>query len=308
MRPVNKPHPAPYLEMLVTPLPTIRETVRTALFDTIGRHCSFCEMPLKISEAIVSKKDGRMRRRPSLDDWSDLLVACDFCMDARTEKNVDLQNYIWPDTDASFTLGAASPFLYVRRNVIIERVDEHGEITSESSPAVIVEVNPACTPVLRARAQATIDLHGLNTRQYNPATQTFTFTPDTALIYDPRVSERTEAWDIATTSAINIQQSVNEDLPDAFIRALEQLTTNLTQEVGFWSVWMTVFRNHFNDEDVLDRLLVRTTTRSGYSISGYQSVPPESRPGGGTPGDQQGGYGPFLFFTGTARERLGFAQ
>lgn len=307
MRPVNKPHPAPYLDIVPTRLPTIRETVRTALFDTIGRYCSFCEMPLKISDAIVSKKDGAIRRRPSLDDWSDLLVACDFCMEARTEKNITLQNFIWPDTDTSFALGAASPFLYVRRDVTIERVDEHGGILSEPSSAVIIEVNPAANQLLQDRAQATIDLHQLNTINYVPTTRTFIITPDTELLYDPRVRDRTEAWDMAVTSAADIRRAIDDDLPAGYTRNLEKMITNLAQETGFWSIWMTVFREYFN-EDQVDELLIRASTRSGYSISGYQSILPESRPGGGVQGDQQGGYGPFLFFTGTARERIGFAQ
>ena len=89
----------------------------------------------------------------------------------------------------------------------------------------IVQANPHLPPVQQAQAEATIKLTGLKrTPGNNPAAS------------DRRWLNRLEAWNIAEQSLQNLQRAGSQ-----FMRAQIVLTAKAN---GFWSVWMTVFRDY----------------------------------------------------------------
>jgi uncharacterized protein (TIGR02646 family) len=81
----------------------------------------------------------------------------------------------------------------------------------------------------QARAQRTIELFGLNKR---------------STASDSRWSSRREIWDMATDS--------RQDLSDCDTLQMRQQIVRTAKGQGFWSVWMTVFKD---DPDMLERFI-----------------------------------------------------
>lgn len=300
MRPVDKPRPT-LPESGVAPAsarePAKRPPLgpltvwRMALQDTIGSYCSLCEMPINVSQAVISKPRQTLKRLPTLDQWSDLLLACDFCQLHRTSDVTTPSRYLWPDTDATFSLGLTSPFLYTLKSVtyIVKGSNAGGPITR---PLVIVSANRASPDV--TRAQNTIDLFQLNTPFYDAVNNTFTI-PEAALQaqIDPRVDQRTAAWALALQSIEALKAARQMSEVPVFFQGLAKIIAATAQAAGFWSVWMTTVWQAFADRTLIRALLLDIDDRDGYQVVGYQTLPD-----GGTP--------PWRLFTGTAVNRLSF--
>lgn len=97
----------------------------------------------------------------------------------------------------------------------------------------IVQVNPALTAAQQERAERTIELTGLDRRPDNNATAS-----------DRRWNNRREAWEIAVISLQNLAMAPIDVMRDQIV-----LTARAK---GFWSVWMTVFRD---DAVMLERFV-----------------------------------------------------
>lgn len=295
MRPVNKPTPPKLIDADAAPTqldPLTR--LRMQLQDTIGYYCSLCEMPITVTQAVASKHVRTFKRLPTQNDWSDLLLACDYCQVHRTSDIADLRNYLWPDTDATFSLGTTSPFLYERKSVnfVIKSSEGSTPELSSTKEMVIIVANPASPEA--ARAQKTIDLFQLNTPFYDAKTNTYTITSDAlAAGVDQRVERRTAAWDIAGLAIKTLREAQALTAYPIAFENVGKLTAGLAQSTGFWSVWMTRLWREFADQKLIVRSLLTTATRDGYQVIGYQTEP-------------DGGSPPWTIFTGTAVERATF--
>lgn len=310
MRPVNKPVPPTELvnELLssrrarkIDPLTLLRMQLQS----TIGYYCSFCEIPINVTQATISKYTRQLKRVPTLSQWSELLLACDFCQLHRTGDLTNLSDYLWPDTDATFSLGSDSPFLYALKDVTYvvkpdsgtdgrtDRADRTAASADSSTKSlVIVAANPQST--VSAKATRTIDLFKLNTPFYDAATNTFTITESQLQArIDPRVDLRTQAWTAAAQAIASLQElKALTAYPIAF-DSLVKITAALAQASGFWSGWMTSLWQAFSDKAVLGRMTLEVSKREGYVLTGFQTLPD-----GGTP--------PWTIFTGTAVDRVKF--
>ena len=174
------------------------QNARQDLIDRLGEYCSYCEMHLDASLAVEHVKpkthhpDLRLR-------WSNFLLACTNCNSIKGAQDIDLDDYYWPDTD-----NTARAIGY----------QEGG----------IVQADPNLSPEQRTKAEATIELTGLDRMPGNdPAAS------------DRRWINRLEAWDMAEQSLQHLQAANSQSM-----RAQIVLTA---QGTGFWSVWMTVFRD-----------------------------------------------------------------
>lgn len=172
----------------------------------LGDYCSFCEVPLPTPAVEhIRHKDGN----PDLEcTWTNFLLACTSCNSTKgttidTEK--DVQNHLWPDQDRSF-----EAFVYDRDGVVrLAGLDD---------------------AALMKRAAATADLVGLLKR---PGTG---LTTDQLLrASDRRWEKRREVWLEATDAQKDLAE---EDTPK-----LRKYVLRTAKARGFWSVWLTVFRN-----------------------------------------------------------------
>lgn len=302
MRPVNKPlPPSAIVDDLLGAAPSRKKDpltlMRLQLQATIGSYCSFCEMPINVTQSVASKSVRALKRTPTLAQWSDLLLACDFCQAHRTRDVTNPSDYLWPDTDATFTLTSTSPFLYALKDVTYIVKSDAGSATAEALDSstkqlVIVSANPTSDVVVKA--QRTIDLFQLNTPFYDATTNTFTITESQLQArIDPRVDLRTRAWAVAGEAIANLQLMKEQTAYPIVFESTLKVGAALAQASGFWSGWMTSIWQAFADQDIVRRMLLEIAKRQGYTVVGFQTMPD-----GGTP--------PWTIFTGTAVDRVTF--
>jgi hypothetical protein len=291
MRPVLKPQSprAPRLQTAAGATRSPGDVVRTALQDTIGTYCSFCEMPVFVEEGIASRRARTLTATPTLADWDDLLLVCDWCRYYRRGDVHDPSAYLWPDTDATFCIDDTSPFLYSLRPIRYVVTDADSNVLQTTTrPLAFVAPNPARND---PRAQKTIDLFQLNTPFHDAASDTFSVSASETLV-DRRVHLRTEAWGLAEKSIRALRKAREDEDPSSYA-ALAPLVASLAQATGFWSVWMTALWEAFHDRKLIRDVLLEIDDRNGYVVVGYQTVPD-----GGTP--------PWKIFAGTAVDRIAF--
>jgi hypothetical protein len=286
MRPVNKPFPPSELQPFVSNgVKNPAEIIRTALQDTIGFYCSFCEIPVKLEYGVESKLFRELKKTPIPSDWADLLLACDYCMVFRTSDAFDLSLYLWPDVDTTFSLVAPPPFIYTLQDVNVVIEEGEGARTETTEKLVIVSPNPAAGSTVEKKAGRTIDLFQLNTPFYNSVTNTYTVRREAILAaVDLRVVLRTDAWHEALYA---IEQIAATDSP-AFTTAMVRILTRLAQNTGFWSTWITAFATAGATPELIAAMFLEASDPEGLILTGYQTF----------------GKLPYTIFTGTAVDRL----
>jgi hypothetical protein len=148
-------------------------TARAKLIERLGECCSYCEVHLDTSLAVEhvqpKKPPGAVANDPDRElNWNNFLLACTNCNSTKDNKDVVLDDYLWPDRDNTFLA-----IIYKQGGLV------------EAAPG---NDNP--------RACRTIKLVGLHKvpsihAQDNEAS-------------DRRWNNRREAWDIAMESKRNL--------------------------------------------------------------------------------------------------------
>jgi hypothetical protein len=292
VRPVNKPRPLEEpLRVASRGAPrTFEARVSTALQDTIGYYCSFCEMPA-YSGKLIASKQRKLSGTPPLDRWEDLLLTCDFCRMHRLGDAIRLSDYLWPDVDATFTLDSGSPFVHTLHQATRLVVDlENGDASPGGALTMpVVEVNEESPEAERARR--TLELFQLNSPYYHRSSRTLIVDSAAGIADDRRLALRAEVWTLAERYAGKLRARMRGD-SRPLLDNMIQTVAAIAQATGFWSVWMTVLWAELQDPEILRRVLLDVDDRRGYLLTGYQTAPD-----GGTP--------PWMIFTGTAVERVG---
>lgn len=287
--------------------------IKSALCSSIGSYCSFCELPIRSDSYIHNKKEGLPTTRPSLGGWDDYLLACGYCNEHRSKSFIDKDQCLWPDEDITFNLTKASPFTYQLADVRVK--NEIGSSTTgiESSRiahVVLIKANSYAPKDVRERAQETIDLYRLNTAFYDRRSNTLQFTEEnTAAEIDMRLAYRTQRWDEASKTAINVKKL--KELVESPV-ALDAISENVSiqsRHSGFWSVWVTVFWEAFKDQDLIKDIFFYTKDKpKEKSLKAYGShkrfkgslVSPKER-SPGAPRETA-----YTVFPGTAVDRIAF--
>lgn len=159
---------------------------RGALINRLGEYCSYCEMELDSSLAVEHVKP---KKPPGADNnlterelnWYNFLLACTNCNAYKSNEEVELENYFWPDTD--------NPFWALKYH-------EGGVITPAAG---LPETD-------RIRAENTIKLTGLDK---TPATD--------AEASDRRWDNRRNKWNIAQRARERLQRNNNEDFREQIV-------------------------------------------------------------------------------------------
>lgn len=121
---------------------------------------------------------------------------------------------------------------------------EGGRVTSKPSP-------------VKAQADKLISLVGLQK------------SPDTADASDRRWLNRKEAWDMATRARERLARNRQHDMKEQIV---DTACAN-----GYWSIWMTVFKN---DPDMLARLIAKMPGTSQECFDAANNYAPRQRLGG----------------------------
>lgn len=153
---------------------------RGELIKRIGECCSYCEQHLDSSLAVEhvqpKKPPGAAANDPAREfNWDNFLLACTNCNSRKTNTDVDLDDYLWPDRD----------------NTFLSLVYKQGGL---------VDAAPGAE---HARASNIIKLVGLDNVPTDREQET-----DAS---DRRWNNRREAWDIAVMSKQNLAK---RDFPE----------------------------------------------------------------------------------------------
>ena len=132
-------------------------------------------------------------------------------------------------------------------------VDQHNTLLAfEYKPGGIIVVNPNLNEEQQRRAKRTLELFGLEKRPSR-----------TGQARDLRWSNRILAWDLAQEERQELQ---NFDTP-----LRRNSTVKLAVSRGYWSVWMTVFKD---DSDMLERFIKAFPgTANCFEPTTFQPVP-----------------------------------
>ena len=184
---------------------------QTDLQARLGDYCSYCERQIETNLAVEHIQPKSLV--PDLEtNWSNFLLGCTNCNSSKGDTAIDLNDYFWPDVDN--TLRA---FDY--------------------STGGLVEPTPTLSASLRAKAQATIELVGLDKRPGNSNRL-----PTDS---DRRWLRRKELWQLAEKDRQRLVTGDSE--------AVRELIVENAVARGMFSIWWTVFAG---DVDMRRRLRV----------------------------------------------------
>lgn len=139
---------------------TAYQLARPELINRLGEYCSYCEMQLDASLAVEHVQPKSLNAELEL-EWDNFLLACTNCNSTKGDKEIELNQYYWPDRDNTFRA-----FKYCEGGVIMsaDDLDEEQQQIAEN----------------------TLHLVGLDKDSLNNPTAS-----------DRRLLNRREAWDIA---------------------------------------------------------------------------------------------------------------
>lgn len=243
---------------------------RGELLSHVGSYCSYCEVPLTLSVDVEHKvAKGAIATWDNL--WDNFLLACKSCNSAKGGKpnqgkgstritTTYAKDYVWPDgwswpgnndakvgadPDPTITPTCSNFFTYQKK---IDTTLDPGSTTAR----VWVYQNStySLNTTLYPRIQETIDLVKLNA-----------FNVADPKISNQRVIRRTEAWDAATQAATIINAIPAGTTANA-IYAIHDQVSDLARALGFWSVWMTVFKANSVPTAVIAEILIQNPRRN----------------------------------------------
>jgi len=179
------------------------------LVQRMGDYCSYCERQIETHLAVehVQPKDPVPALR---NEWSNFLLGCVNCNSSKGATPVALIDYLWPDSENTM-----AAFSY--------------------SEGGLVNHHDGIAPPLKAKAQATITLVGLDRYPGNPGRE-----PSPA---DARWQRRLEAWQLAEWCRKQVAENDTEQV--------RSLVIEVAKGRGMYSIFWTVFHG---DADLRKRL------------------------------------------------------
>jgi uncharacterized protein (TIGR02646 family) len=197
------------------------------LIDRLGEYCSYCERP--IDPDIEHKLPKQKEFYPELEcDWNNFLLACKNCNstkgaymrnpeNCRPGQKPLLSDYYWPDSD-----NTAYIFEYQKGG--------------------LVTVNPNLSNPEKEKAEKTLELTGLYRYPGNP---------DNPRSWKNKPKEKFKRWTKRINAWKEAEDALN-DLKKTDTTQIRELIIKSAKAIGFFSVWMTVFRD---DPDMLKRFI-----------------------------------------------------
>lgn len=177
------------------------------LADRVGLFCSYCEQPIQHAPEVEHVQPKSLE--PELArSWDNFLLACTSCNRIKRKKPVDLAQVAMPDTENTF------------RGLVFR---EGGRI--EQSPGLTDTQIELMTQVIRL---VRLDRHPDAENKDDQPTDR-----------DKRAHLRNGVWEVASRY---LEYYIEQQERNPEIR--NQIADDLAPAKGFFSVWMTVFRDH----------------------------------------------------------------
>jgi len=187
------------------------------LADRLGRFCSYCEQPIQHRPEIEHAQPKSLE--PGLERcWENLLLSCSTCNQVKSGKPVVLDQVAMPDRDNTF-------------RGLSFREDGRIEVSADLT-------EPQAELMSRAVRLVRLDRH--------PDAPNGDDRPTPR---DERANWRRDVWDLASDFLNDYEESGPDPLTADLIT---DLIVRLAVAKGFFSVWMTVFRDH---PDMLNRFI-----------------------------------------------------
>ncbi len=175
------------------------------LAEQIGLYCSYCEMPIMNAPEVEHVQPKSLEPQLAL-EWSNFLLGCKSCNSTKGNKQVNLDEIAFPDTDNTF----------------------RGLTYNGDRVAVTAHLTAIESSVMKR----VVELVKLHRHPAEPRSE------DRPSPRDRRFKWRGQAW----LKASKLLEVYLENRDDAVIRQL--ITDEIAPATGFFSVWMTVFREH----------------------------------------------------------------
>ena len=171
------------------------------LEDRLGIYCSYCErcLPTGLAVEHVCPKS----RNPDLElDWDNFLLGCTNCNSVKGNKDIELDDYVWPDRDNTLLALSYGKGGFV--DVALERHDARWD-----------------------KARSLVRLVGLDRHPYRQGA-------DKPARRDKRWSQRDTLWDTAEKARDHYKE-LNES------EAARRLIVTAAVGFGFLSIWLYIF-------------------------------------------------------------------
>lgn len=208
------------------------------LIKRLGEFCSYCEMHLDASLAV---EHVQPKKSPG-------------ATVAMADRELDWDNFLLACTNCNSTKG--------NTDVVIDYYywpDRDNTFRAfKYSVGGIIELADVLMVDQKKKAKRTIELTGLDKKPLNNSEAS-----------DRRWLNRKEAWDIASRSKERLSRNYTEDFK-------EQIEDTAFAN-GFWSIWMTVFKD---DPDMLRRLIKKFTGTCDQCFDEQNDYVPIARPNG----------------------------
>lgn len=244
MRPLNSIQPSKS---------QFKHPIDALLLMNMGECCSMCERPLLADSLVWDRKEQELiSGKIEHSDWNNMLLLCHNCgqeIEKNGKQDMGMDKLLYPDRHLSFSLSENSPFRYSLEEIESIIVNDKKQIVGNSVLKKVVLIRGNSD-----EANQTIDKFQLNSHYYNPE-KNILITPEDEdnQNLDRRLDLRTQAWHRAENFLELFEKADNTILKDA-------LTTNLRNTIshsGFWSVWVTLFWQKFQDKQMMRELFAQ---------------------------------------------------
>lgn len=228
---------------------------RGDLINNLGEYCSYCETRLSASlavEHILPKSQFPDEEK----NWENFCLACTNCNSIKKWSIERKWENSWQHLHlTSAKIAARSEFYWIDHDNTFR--------IAKYTQGGIVKVNNSLDIEEQKVAQATIEMVGLD-KVPNPDPQ----------MKDRRWMNRKEAWEKAERSLSNLRKCNNTDKNS--LEAIQDAIVEQAVAKGFFSVWMTVFKD---EPDMLKRFISAFPGTSGdsFDVQGKAIPRPQGR-------------------------------
>jgi len=185
------------------------------LISRLGSYCSYCERKINTQLAVEHIQPKALPAYAhKIVEWGNFLLACVNCNSTKKDKDVILADVLLPDRDNTC-------------------------IAFQYTPDGMVKPTLGISAGLAKKAKDTLALSGLD-KKINAV-----FDENGKQVAIDRVGQRMEAWLIAEDAKSDVNANPTN-------QAVRKGAVRTALELGFFSIWMTVFHD---DTDMLNRLI-----------------------------------------------------